>query len=80
MIIVWISRLLFFQCLTQSRGQLVRAGCVLVAATDALQLAHDIGGLHAAHQRRDALQIAMATTIELNVLDITLLVNLEVNL
>lgn len=45
-------------------AELIWATGVLVSAPDAVEPTEDLVGLHATHQRSDALQVAVATTCE----------------
>lgn len=48
---------------------MVGAGCGAMVAPDAFEACDDIGHLHARHQPAEALQIAVASAIELHVGD-----------
>lgn len=66
--------------LMQGNGQLVGARRALVTATNALQLADDRIGLHAAHKGGNALQVAVAAARELHVVDDAIVGHLNVDL
>ena len=56
------------QSLLDGLGQLVGAGGAFEAAADAFQFGDDILCLHAFHQGCHALRVAVAASVELNIL------------
>jgi hypothetical protein len=60
-------------CFFQRAGQLVGAGGGLHAAGGALQASDDIIDIHALYERADALEVAVATTDEFNILNLVVL-------
>lgn len=61
-------------------GQLIGTGGVLVSATDTLQLADHFIGPHPSHECRNALQVAVTTSCELDILYDALFIDIKVYL
>ena len=61
-------------------GQLIGTGGVLVSTTDTLQLADYFVGPHTSHERRNALQVAVTTSRELDILYDALFIDIKVYL
>ena len=69
---------LFFNRLPDGFGQLVGAGSAFEAAADTFQFGNDILGFHTFHEGSDTLSIAVATAVELHILDDAIL-NFKLN-
>ena len=75
LIFVQRSLLQLFECPTE----LVRTGCALCAAADAVDFPHDIIDVLTANQLADALQVAVAAAEEEYLLNDVVLVGSDVN-
>ena len=66
MFLITNASLLFLHQLLYCAAQLVGARCGLAVATDAFKACNDVLVFHSCYQAADALQVAVATTIELH--------------
>ena len=65
--------------LLQGAAKLVGTGCGLCTATDAVELADDVLGLHSAHQLTQSLCVTVASTVEIAVRDTALIIEGHIN-
>jgi len=65
--------------LLQGAVKLVGTGCGLCTATDAVELADDILGLHSAHQLTQSFCVTVASAVEIAVRDTALIIKGHIN-